>query len=306
MIQYLYRSIKDSKLKTLSGFRPGCWVHVQQPSSTELDILANQLKLNRNLLTDACDPFEVPRLEIENDVIYAFGRGATYENYNIITSPVLIVIGKDFVLTICNTKIEIIQTLTKPNSDIITTQKTRLFVKLYSVINESYYSIITDLNRQVRKISINPGKIKDEDIIKLVKFEEALNLFLADLKPTSQFLNQILSGKYLSLYENDKNLVEDILLSTEQLINQSEFNLKTITNIREAYFTIATNQLNRIIKIFTVFTVILTIPMIISGLYGMNIALPLQEHPQAFAIVVTATFGICLTLIIIFRKKDWF
>lgn len=304
MITYLFKSIKDTQIKTLNDFRAGCWIYVEKPTPDELNHLGQKLQLNPDLLTDACDPYEVPRLETEGKTIYAFGRGAIYENHNAITSPVVIIIGENFILTICNHSIAPIKSLISNHSDIYTTQKTRLFIKIFSITNQTYISIVNDINKQVRKISIRPEKIKDKDILQLIKYEEALNLFLSDLNPTSQFLRQILSGKHLNLYEQDEDIVEDILLSTEQLINQAKSNLKTLVNIREAYLAITTNKLNKIIRLLTFVTVILTIPMVISGLYGMNVNLPFQDNPNAFWGVLSLTSSICILFIYYFYKND--
>ena len=115
----------------------------------------------------------------------------------------------------------------------------------------------------------------------------------------------MLSGKHFKLYEEDKDLIEDLLLSNTQLIELSQNNLRTIVNIREGYSTIMTNNLNRIIKLFTSLTVILTIPTMIASIYGMNINLPLANNPLAFIIIMTSIIIISIILLIIFIKNDW-
>jgi magnesium transporter len=66
-----------------------------------------------------------------------------------------------------------------------------------------------------------------------------------------------------------------------------------------------TNNLNRVIKFFTALTIIMTIPMIISSFYGMNIHLPLSKHPLAFWGIAAGTIIIVFTLLVIFIKKRW-
>jgi len=138
-----------------------------------------------------------------------------------------------------------------------------------------------------------------------VGFEEELNDFLSALTHTSPVLQNILGGKLIKLYEQDGELMEDLILSANQLIGLCQSTLKNIVNIREAYSTIVTNDLNRVIKLFTSLTVILTIPTIIASLYGMNVKLPLAGNPEAFWIISLAIVVIVSVILYIFSRNRW-
>lgn len=306
MITYYYRSIKDQQLKKLPDFRPGVWIYVESPTEEEIEILSQKFRLDNTLLLDATDPYEVPRLEIEDGIIYAYERGAIKDGKNVTSYPMVVIIGENYVMTLSNYSFLQIESFIEKDKNIFTTQKSKLFIQLSSILNSTYSTIMTDTSKQVRQISRVPEKIRDRDILQFVRFEETLNLFLSDLDPTRDTLRQVLSGKYLPLYESDKDLVEDILLSTEQLITRAKSNLKTIVNIREAYSTIATNRLNRVIRMLTILTVTLTIPMVISGLYGMNVPLPGQDDPLVFSYIVSTIVVVCTALLLFFAKIGWF
>jgi len=86
----------------------------------------------------------------------------------------------------------------------------------------------------------------------------------------------------------------------------SRSSLRTIVNIRNAYSTIMTNNLNRVIKLLTALTIILNVPMIISSFYGMNIAMPLGSSSLALVWVIFITLGISSVLYFVFVKNEWF
>ena len=81
--------------------------------------------------------------------------------------------------------------------------------------------------------------------------------------------------------------------------------LKSIQSIRNAHQIIFNNDLNKTIKLLTSFTIIMTIPTIIASLYGMNISLPLSDHPVAFGIIMLIIFGLSILGIVIFRLLRW-
>jgi magnesium transporter len=306
MITIYQKTIKDKVVRIQKTFRPGVWLYIENPTHEEVEELSERFNLDASLISDALDPFEVPRLEIEDNAVYVFARVPFKEESEIQTFPMVTILAKEFTATISSKKLPFIEKFEAGKINFFTTQKTKLFIQVFSQVNSLYTHFLTDINRQVRRLSIRPEKIKNKDIFALVRFEETLNIFLADLVPTSSILKQLLSGKYLELFESDKDIVEDLLLSAEQLIETSRSNLRTIVNIREAYQTIVTNNLNQVIRILTVMTVILTIPTFIAGLWGMNVALPMQNDPNAFGQIIAIILAICIGALLFFLKKGWF
>ena len=98
--------------------------------------------------------------------------------------------------------------------------------------------------------------------------------------------NSLLGGKYLKLYEQDKDIIEDIERSTGELIEQLRGRLRTLGNMRAAYDAIATTNLNATFKRLTSIAIFLTIPTIVGGLWGMNVPVPFENAQYAFLIVV--------------------
>ncbi|KKQ50289.1 MAG: Mg2 transporter protein CorA family protein, partial [Candidatus Woesebacteria bacterium GW2011_GWD1_38_10] len=188
------------------------------------------------------------------------------------------------------------------------TQKTKLILHILSEINHTYNKFINEISREIRKTSIGLKNtdVKNKDIIKLVANEMTLNDFLSSLLPIKNNMEILTSGKTLRLFENDKDLIEDLHLSSNQLVEISKSNLKNIVNIREASNTIMSNNLNKTIKFLTALTVVLNVPVLISSIYGMNVPLPLTGSVFAFWYVISLAFFVSLTLTAIFIKKDWF
>ena len=141
--------------------------------------------------------------------------------------------------------------------------------------------------------------------MKLVAHESTLNDFLNALVPTNAFFQTLMAGKVLELYERDKDFMEDIFLSNNQIIERCKSNLKNIINTRGAYSTIMTNNLNRVIHLLTAITIVFTVPTIISSMYGMNITLPFSDSPIAFPAILGITFITMIVVIFVFIKKRW-
>jgi magnesium transporter len=74
----------------------------------------------------------------------------------------------------------------------------------------------------------------------------------------------------------------------------------------DAFASIISNNLNVIIKLLTTVTIILMIPTLFSSIYGMNVALPFQESPFAFFLVIGLSVITAIIGIAIFWRKQFF
>ncbi|MEK7647894.1 MAG: magnesium transporter CorA family protein [Patescibacteria group bacterium] len=305
MIKYFYKSIKDTDLRTLTSWKAGAWLYAETPTENELEMLVAKHKLELGHLRDALDPYEVPRLEVEDGNIYLFMRVPVQDGEHISTMPLLIVHTAEGVITIAPRPIPMLTAFQTNASSLITTQKVNFILQLFNQMLARYSGFLTSISRKVRSVSVDLHAVSDRDIIQFVTFERVLIDFVAALVPGRAMLNALLSGKYVPLYEQDQDLVEDLELSAGQIIENANADVQNMRNIREAYSTIMTNSLNRVIKLLTALTILIMVPTFVTSLFGMNVALPFASHPQAFTFIIAITFVSTIFLLAIFTRKRW-
>ncbi len=307
MVKIYYRDAKTKQIQVLNEFRPGSWIHVEHPTRDEIEYLEENFKLEDGLLRDATDIYEVPRLEVEEGIVYIFSRYAYSDEANTSTSPILIALGKNFTITVTAGDFPYLEKFLnlKNGHAVATAQRVRMFIEMFNILNGSYNTILQNINKKIRSISIQVDKLDNKDIIQFVNFETVLSDFTSALVPSGAVLKSLLSGKFIKLSEDERDLMEDLALTNGQLIEISQANLRSIVNIREAYSTIMTNNLNRVIKLFTSLTVILTIPTMIASIYGMNVPLPFQGSPFVFLGIIAGLIIISVALILVFIRNRW-
>lgn len=306
MITYHFRTIKDEKLQQYPDPRPGVWVDVVEPTTEELDELTKYFALDRGILNDATDFFEVPRFERSGGAVYFFTRYLLDgDEEHADTAPILIVVGESFVLTLVIAAVPFLEQFRNGTKQVITTQKTKLFLELMTAIAEEYARELTQIRRGVNRMRGQLRKIRNKNIERLVEYENALNDIVDSLIPTNAWLSQVLTGNYLQLFKEDIALVEDLTIANGQLVGSGTSLLKAIQNIRTAYEAILTNNLNMTIRMFAAFTIILTIPMIIASFFGMNVSIPLGKTSFAFWYILGFT-GVAMGLVwYYFSRKKW-
>lgn len=305
MIKIYYKNTKTKQPEIISEYRKGSWVYVENPTQEEILSLEEELSLEEGHLKDALDIHEVPRLENEDGTTYVFTRFAYTENGQIETAPLLIILKKNLVVTLLAKSFPRLENLLESKKLHTTTNKTRLFISIYTQATMTFNDYLNMIGKKVRSSTTNLERVKNRDIIQFVTYENVLNDFILALVRSSNILHSFLPGKILPLNDDEHDLAEDVSLYIGQLIQIANENLRTIVNIREAYSTIMTNNLNRVIKLFTSLTVVLTIPTIISSFYGMNVPLPFSAQPAVFFGILSLTLAIVIAVLILFYRRDW-
>lgn len=308
MITNYHSTSRARTLATLDEPRAGVWCHVVQPTSEELDLIADKFTLDRDILNDAIDAYEAPRVEVDNGNTYVFARYCRPEDPDIPTEPMLIVYTSNAIVTIMRSNDNVLEQLTNGVIPILTTQKTKTFLHILEQINRSYRLQLNIVAKQILRFrsQLRQADVSSVEIIRFIELEEDVNEFLSALQPQGLVLNALVSGKYMRLYEDDRELIEDIMLNTSELVELSKSRLRSIVNIRQAYDAIATNNLNKTFRRLTSITIFLTVPTIVGGIFGMNVALPLQHYKYAFVIVVAIIIVTMYLFVRYFRRRNWF
>ena len=107
--------------------------------------------------------------------------------------------------------------------------------------------------------------------------------------------------------DTSKQLIKDVLLNTRQGIEMTSIYRSLVSSTRELFSSALDNTLNSVMKILTSLTIILAVPTIISGFYGMNVAsegMPFAEASWAFGVIFLITCALCAIIAIWLHKKD--
>lgn len=306
MIKYYYKSISGSELQEIDQPQKGTWVYVEAPTDDEIDQLATRFKLEAGNLEDARDDDEMPRLERQDGQTYIYVRFAYRDSRGeLSTMPLLIVFGGDYIITVSQIRLPALDYLMRGRIPFTTTQRAKLVLLILSHISDQYDGFINKISRQIKSIRSrlrNQG-ITNKDLLNFVTIEDDLNEFQASLQPTNAALRRLLVGRQLPLFDEDQDIVEDLLLNNEQSIEAIRSNLLSVGNIRDAYSAISSNNLNRTITLLTLATILVALPNVFFGMYGMNVQLPFQDAPWAFAGVVSVNVLFITAIIIFVRKK---
>ena len=300
MINYFKRTVQDKSLRKLSNFEIGCWISVVNPTQEEFNYLLKKFDLDRRNLTSGLDQDEIPRLDFVDKTSYVF-TNILFNTAEDIVGTYLIVIGKNFILTLSQEQPDFFEKILEGEKGFITTQKLKCLIKLFSFMNEDFERRTINVVKAVQaKKRLSISNMGDRDLKLLLEQEDVLNDFVSSYYHINLLYERVI--RKIKFFEQDKEILEDLVVEANQGFNLCKSSLKTISNIRSYYMVLLSNKLNKTISILTIFTILVSFPAAISGIYGMNVALPLQRNPLVFCYILGFT-GILWVLFILYLKR---
>ncbi len=180
MIRFYYRSIQSNTLKRIKNFRNGSFIYVFTPSENDFYFLNENFNLDESLLKDGLDPYEISRIEQKNNKVYIFLRAPFLKaKEEFFTTTLLIIISDNFFVIFSKEKNFIIDKfIIKNKKNIITTQRTKLFIQILSEIYEYFNYLILKINKEVRKMAFEVSDVGEKEIKKTYSFRDNIKRFL--------------------------------------------------------------------------------------------------------------------------------
>lgn len=303
MITYYYANRSDA-ITEHEAMHEGGWVRSERPNDDEKALLVG-LGLDADILTDALDPHEVPRIEHDDGWTYLITRVPDVgDDFNDFTTPVMFALGKKQTVTVSRDPLGRLWQPFIDTSTASTVTQVAFFISAIEMIIRSYQTRVAAINRQMRAATSDVRTLRPSDIATFVEYERKLNDYLDALIPTNTAVEKTLSGRLVKLDEEDKDMVEDLSVDLEQVIARCKSLLRTITNVRDSYRAVMDTRLNETMRILTVATLALTIPTMLAGIFGMNVDFPFDQHDNnVFWVIIIASVVFAALVVYYFVRK---
>ena len=279
------------------------WIQGDTVTQEDLHTLAESYDMDGNILRDVLDMHELPRVEIRDDAWYVFMRTAQKGKHGrIITTPILLA-GKGTVFASISSAQANGPHLTFPSTIIPTRHTASLLLATFAGIVTEYETLIQHTARSIHDTGqrLRTHEVTNDDFIRFVTVEDNLNEYkmnLGGMLVVAERLKEVIENSA------DAEAIEDIFLYIRQLLVAIDSYNQSIVSIRNAYGTIANNTLNQRMKTLTVLTLLVALPNVFYGMYGMNITLPFQDEPWAYGAILVFTLLVIVLVIITARRKS--
>lgn len=302
--------------KKIDTLEQGSWINVVSPTEEEKNFLINQVGVLPEFIQSSLDAEESSHIDFDDDynqtlVIVDYPSveesddpfDKTTPQYT--TLPLGIIIMKGYVVTISLYENSNIDDMAAGKiKGVHTDMKTRFLLLLLLRISQRYLIYLRQIDRLSSHTEQKLHKsMQNKELIQMLALEKSLVYFSTSLKTDEITLNKIMRGKAIKLYEEDQDLLEDVLVEIHQAIEMCNIYSNILSGTMDAFASVISNNLNIVMKVLTVITIVMAIPNIIFSFYGMNVTglpIPMWWFPTLLAVIA------CLIATFIFMKKDMF
>lgn len=303
---------ENNQIVSIANFADGCWISAISPTENEISYLVNDLKLDPDFVRSSLDEEESSRIENEDNqtLVIVDMPTMTNEDNNTVhytTMPIGIIITESNVITISTAPNPVIDDIAKGVVKNVHTQlKTRFLLTLLFRGATRYLMYLKQIDRISSHLESKLHKsMKNQELIELLGLEKSLVYFSTSLKSNEVTLEKILRGRVIKMYDEDQDLLEDVLIEVKQAIEMANIYSSILSGTMDAFASIISNNLNIVMKVLTSITILMAIPTMVFSFYGMNIENGLfldqfQWFPLALSVVAT---GIVAAILV---KKNMF
>lgn len=270
------------KLKSFS------WVNVGNPDHEDFEKLQNKYKIDEDTISDILDPDEQPRLELEDDykvIIVRFPIINRETDTLWHTEPLSIIYSATRVITVCRKRCDLLDKIKKDEK----TSREEFILNIIYYIAESYLRFLKELNKRVleSKKALN-ARIHRRDLMALLEVENSYTLYMAGIKGNVSVLDKLEKMRGFIKNEDAAELVEDARIELFQATEVVTSYSKMLKSIKETFESVINMDSNKYINRLTMWNIILVVPTVVVGYYGMNMKLPFAEYDSTSLVIFLA------------------
>lgn len=307
----LRHSISDNKIVPYDKEKGLFWIEIIKPNESEIKSILQEYKIPDDYISDINDPYEIPRTEgltDKNPDLFVLNYPVKVEGDKFVTRPISIIIVSNKIITVRSEDSKIFGNIFNKNNfnnkEMKNTEK--LLMELAWTISKNYIEDVKNLNLKITDLEQKLRKSTKTDLLyEMIDIQKSLINFETSTRENAPVIESI-----FKLEDNPDNSFKNQLLKDLQKENKQarimiEKSSNYLEKLSDLYSNVLSNNMNIIMKVLTSASIVMTVPTIIGGLWGMNTKLPFENHPYAFWILLLISTVVSIGIIMILKKRDY-
>lgn len=303
--------LETGTLNELKDMEEDCWIHLVHPTLDEVKQVCAKTGADERLISKVLDEEELSRIEVEGEstlivlnIPYLVDH-AHKNKYR--TLPLGIIHTNRYIITIILKENKLFEDFENGNvRDFHTEKKTRFTIQLLLRISQGYLFGLDEMNKDIERQEHQLAKAtKNQELIEMLNIEKSLVYFMGSLKYNQATLERLSKGNVIPFYEEDKDLLEDAMIESNQAIEMATIYKEIMASTTETYASVISNNLNVIMKFLAGITIVFSVPTMVASFMGMNVPLgDFATNPASFFILILISLGVALLIAYWLKKKD--
>lgn len=280
--------------KKIDEWESDCWIRVTRPSAAEMTELERRFGVPLDFAHDAEDPEERPRLEVDEGWLMLIVRVPVKERdgdeYVYSTRPIALMMRDDVFISVSHFSCEVFDDFINWTRRRKITDRRRYDLLLALLLSSSvwYLKYLKQMNLMMKEAEdLLENKMDNEELQRMMGIAKFLVYFETSLRGNDVVLMRL--KKFLRDKEYNEDLLDDAEIELVQAYDTAKIYGDVLERQQTSYSSIIGNSLNSTMKTLTIITIILMVPTLIAGLYGMNLINGMESWALGFPLVLLAS-----------------
>lgn len=302
----------ERHLTEIPDIAPGCWINLENPSDREIEEVSAKTGIPDDMLKAALD--EEERAHIDSDdgftviLVDIPVMSGDKDWYVYSTLPLAMVYNDDYFVTVCLRDTAVLGDFILgrvKNFDL--NKRTRFIYQVLYVNAIKFLGYLKQIDKTSSRVQQQLHRsMKNKELIQLLDLEKALVYFSTSLNSNQIVIDRLKTLPSLKHFDDDSDIIDDVIVENKQAIEMATIYRDIMSGTMDAFASVISNNQNIVMKLLTALTICLTIPTVISSLWGMNTGVPFEGSLVGFWIVVGIIVAILIPVVIIMFRKRMF
>jgi magnesium transporter len=287
------------------------WVSATAPTDEDIAMIGREFRLHPLAMEDLHKQHQRPKLD-------------TYEHQHMVVayeavpdapeglSEIHIFIGAGWLLSVTWAPTPLIDAVRKTFAGRRDGGPDTTGALLYALLDaavDSYFPVLDTISERIDALEdrVLEGEADRDSLAEILYLKRRLLELRRVLAPMRDMANALLRRDLEIVDAASAPYYQDLYDHLVRVLDQVDIYRDLLAAVLDARLTVASNSLNAIMKRLTAFTVVLMVPTLIAGIYGMNFDLMPElrwafGYPFALAVMAAAV----ILSVTFFRRKGWF
>jgi magnesium transporter len=292
----------------------GTWVNVSPPlKQEEFSELSEKLEIPIDFLTDSLDIDERTRFEEEDNVrLIVIKTPVENNSFNdsdayYITIPICIILTHNQIVTVNSFENPAIKKFLNTFQNRHPDKRIMMVLKVFEKVVQDFMEHLKEINQRRNALEQQLYDAnRNEQLLQLMRIQKSLVYFVTAIRSNELLFLKLERTNFLGLNEEEREYLNDLIVDNSQALEMANIYTTILSSTMDAYASIIANNQNEVLKRLSVITIVLTFPILIASLFGMNVPHGFEKSSYAFYLVVILSLTISILVGWFFVRKKLF
>lgn len=319
MVKYFITDKSGNLIRT-TDFAEKCWIDLVNPTDDECEDAAAFSGVPEDMIKAALDEEEQARTEFDEGcsmfvvdcpIIEESISGDSYT-----TLPLAIIYNQKCIITVCLKGNTVLKDFITRRTKIYCDKPVHFILTFLLGNSKRFLYCLKQIDRKNHRIQSELGRtMKNAEIIQLLDLQNSLVYFSTSLSSNDKVYEKLSKVEAVKTRDDYQDLFDDVSIESKQAIETCNIYKNILSVTMDAYGSVISNNANDTMHRLTIITILLAVPTMIAGFWGMNMPVPFQEGVVwyqtlwfwivvAGAVALTAAIAFLLSKFYGFNKKQ--